>query len=60
MTPRRSVLVGLIFVVIAAVYWLLPYLDGFPVDPAGITMLLALGVAMSMMTFVLFAGLRRS
>jgi hypothetical protein len=46
--------------VIAAVYWLLPYLDGFPVDPAGITMLLALGVAMSMMTFVLFAGLRRS
>ena len=51
---------GLIFVVIAVVYWALPYYAGFPEDWAGITMLLALGVAMSIMTFVLFAGLRRS
>ena len=60
MTPRRASLVGIIFVVIAVVYWALPYYAGFPEDWAGITMLLALGVAMSIMTFVLFAGLRRS
>jgi hypothetical protein len=59
MTPRRSLLVGLIFVVIAAIYWGIQVYAGWPVDYAGITMLLALGVAMSIMTFVLFAGLRQ-
>jgi apolipoprotein N-acyltransferase len=59
MSPRRAALVGVIFVVIAFFYWLTPRIAGFPEDYAGITMLLALGVAMSIMTFVLFAGLRR-
>ena len=60
MTPRRSILVGLIFVVIAAIYGGVQAYAGWPVDWAGITMLLALGVAMSIMTFVLFAGLRQA
>jgi ABC-type multidrug transport system permease subunit len=60
MTPRRSLLVGMIFVVIAAFYGGVQAYAGWPVDWAGITMLLALGLAMSIMTFVLFAGLRQS
>ena len=59
MTPRRGLLVGLIFVVIAIVYWGVQRYAGWPEDWAGVTMLLALGVAMSIMTFVLLAGLRR-
>ena len=59
MTPRRGLLVGIVFVVIAIVYWWAPHYAGFQEDWAGITMLLALGVAMSIMTFVLLAGLRR-
>jgi hypothetical protein len=60
MTPRRAALVGIVFVVIAVIYWAVQYLAGWPEDWAGITMLLALGVAMSIMSWVLFAGLRRS
>jgi hypothetical protein len=58
-TPRRAALVGIVFVVIAGFYSLWQYLAGWTEDWAGITMLLALGVAMSIMGFVLFAGLRR-
>ena len=60
MTPRRAASVGIIFVVIAFIYWGVQYFAGWPEDWAGITMLLALGVAMSLMSYVLFAGLRRS
>lgn len=59
MTPRRAALVGIIFVVIAVIYWGVQRAAGWPEDYAGITMLLALGAAMSIMGFVLFAGLRR-
>jgi hypothetical protein len=59
MTPRRAALVGVVFVVIAVFYWAVQRVAGWPEDYAGITMLLALGVAMSIMSFVLFAGLRR-
>jgi hypothetical protein len=59
MTPRRALIVGLLFVAIAFLYWLMPYVAGFPEDWAGVTMLLALGVAMSIMSFVLIAGMRR-
>ena len=60
MNPRRAALVGLIFVAIAIFYWWRPArIAGWPEDWAGVTMLLALGVAMSIMSFVLFAGLRR-
>jgi hypothetical protein len=59
MTPRRGLFVGFIFVVIAIVYWGVQRYAGWPEDWSGITMLLSLGVAMSIMTFVLLAGLRR-
>ena len=60
MSRRQAVLVGLVFVVIAFVYWGVPYLTGGIVDFAGITMLLALGVAMTLMVWVLFTGAARS
>jgi hypothetical protein len=60
MTPRRAGLVGLIFVVIAGAYWLAPYALGGIIDYAGMTMLIALGAAMSIMAYVLFAGVQRS
>lgn len=54
--PRNSVFVGLVFVVIAIVYWAVPTIGGWQVDYAGVTMLLFLGIAMSLMAYVLIAG----
>ena len=54
--PRNSVFVGLVFVAIAIVYWAVPTIGGWHVDYAGVTMLLFLGVAMSLMAYVLIAG----
>ena len=59
MQPRRAVVIGVIFLVIAAIYWAAPYLSGAPVDYAGITMLIALSAAMSIMAYVLLAGSRQ-
>ena len=39
MTPKRAALIGLMFPVIAVVYWALPTMLGGTVDSAGITML---------------------
>jgi hypothetical protein len=61
MNPRRAAAVGLLFIGIAAFYWLFTtVVEPSHVDYAGITMLAALGAAMSIMAFVLFAGLKRS
>jgi preprotein translocase subunit SecY len=54
--PRNAALVGVIFVVIAVIYWAVPTIGGWHVDYAGTTMLLALGVAMALMFYVLVAG----
>jgi hypothetical protein len=54
--PRNAALVGIIFVVIAVVYWAVPYFGGWHLDYAGTTMLLALGIAMALMAYVLVAG----
>ena len=54
--PRNSIAVGLVFVVIAILYWAIPTIGGWHVDYAGVTMLLALGVAMGLMAYVLIAG----
>jgi uncharacterized membrane protein len=54
--PRNSIFVGLIFVIIAVIYWAIPTIGGWHVDYAGVTMLIALGVAMSLMAYVLIAG----
>ncbi len=60
MNRRSAILVGLVFVVIAIIYWGVPTLTGGIVDFAGVTMLLALGVAMSLMVWVLFVAAARS
>lgn len=61
MTPRRAALAGIVFLVIAVVYFVFPTLvDPALVDYAGLTMLIALGVAMSLMAYVLFTGLSRN
>jgi preprotein translocase subunit SecY len=54
--PRNAVFVGLIFVFIGVVYWLVPTIGGWHVDYAGTTMLILLGVAMALMAYVLIAG----
>ena len=54
--PRNAALVGIVFVVIAAIYWAVPYFGGWHLDYAGVTMLLVLGVGMSIMFYVLIAG----
>lgn len=60
MSPRKAAAVGLVFVVIAAFYFAFPtVIDPSHVDFAGLTMLIALGVAMSLMAYVLFAGIQR-
>lgn len=54
--PRNIVVIGIAFAVIAALYALLAVPLGYHVEWAGVTMLLALGVAMSLMFYVLIAG----
>ncbi len=54
--PRNAIFVGLLFVFIGVVFWAIPTFGGWHVDYAGVTMLLALGVAMSIMAYVLIAG----
>jgi hypothetical protein len=60
MHPKRAALVGLIFPLIAILYFVAPTVLGGTVDYAGITMLVALGAATSLMAYVLFAGLAKS
>jgi hypothetical protein len=60
MSPRRAALAGLVFVLIAALFVAFPSVAGGHVDLAGLTMLIALGAAMSIMAYVLFAGISRS
>ncbi|HUQ77317.1 MAG TPA: hypothetical protein VM427_00410 [Patescibacteria group bacterium] len=54
--PRNAALVGIIFVVIALVFWAVPYFGGWHIDYAGVTMLAVLGIAMAVMAYVLVAG----
>jgi hypothetical protein len=58
--PRNAALVGILFVIIAIVYLVVPLSDGLTVSAdelaAGTTMLLFLGVAMALMAYVLVAG----
>jgi hypothetical protein len=59
MRPRRAALVGLVFLSLAAAFWIAPTVLGGTLDFAGLTMLIALGAAMSIMAYVLFAGIQR-
>jgi hypothetical protein len=54
--PSYAVAVGVLFVVLAAVYYLVPAITGGHLDWAGMVMLGALGIAMGLMAYVLIAG----
>jgi hypothetical protein len=54
--PRNAIFVGLVFVVIAVIYWAVPYFGGWHLDYAGVTMLAVLGIAGALMAYVLIAG----
>ena len=54
--PRNAAIVGIIFVVIAVIFWAVPYFGGWHIDYAGVTMLAVLGIAMAVMAYVLVAG----
>ena len=56
MNPRISVLIGVTFVIVGAVYYGAPVAFGCHVDFAGLTMLLFLSVAMTLLFYVLLAG----
>jgi hypothetical protein len=54
--PRNSIVVGILFVGIGTIFFLAPSLFGGYLDFAGLTLLMALGVAMAVMSYVLIAG----
>ena len=54
--PRNAIFVGLMFAFIGVIFWAVPTFGGWHVDYAGVTMLILLGVAMSIMAYVLIAG----
>ena len=56
MKPRLAFIIGVTFIVVAIAYYAGAQYLGGHVDFAGITMLIALSAAMSMMFYVLMAG----
>jgi hypothetical protein len=58
--PRNAALIGILFVLIAIVYFVVPIVDGLSISvyelASGVTMLIFLGVAMALMAYVLVAG----
>jgi hypothetical protein len=55
--PRNAIIFGIVFVVAAFVYWVVPYVDAPNfTDYAGTVMLGVLGIAIGLMAYVLIAG----
>ena len=54
--PRNAIVVGLLFALTGAVYWAVQAIAGWEIDYAGVTMLILLGVATSILAYVLIAG----
>jgi hypothetical protein len=54
--PRNAIFVGALFSAAGVVYWGVQTIAGWHVDYAGTTMLILLGVAMSILAYVLIAG----
>ena len=57
--PRNAAMVGIIFIIIGVIYWVVPAAAGLAVSfdiAAGTTLLIFLGVAMAIMAYVLVAG----
>lgn len=53
---RNAIVIGASFALIGVVFFAVPAIGGWHVDYAGVTMLLCLGIAMSIMAYVLTAG----
>jgi hypothetical protein len=58
--PRLALLIGLTFLIDAAIYYGAPRVFGGHIDFAGLTMLIFLSAAMSIMFYVLLASTPRS
>jgi len=60
--PRNAALLGIIFIVIAIIYFVVPSALGLDIAmldiAAGTTMLVGLGIAMAIMAYVLAVGTR--
>ena len=54
--PRTAVALGVLFIVVSIVYAAGAPVFAYPVEWAGVTMLFALGIAMTLMAYVLLAG----
>jgi hypothetical protein len=54
--PRNVAIIGIAFIAIGALYALGAVPLGYHIEWAGVTMLGALGIAMSLMAYVLIAG----
>jgi hypothetical protein len=54
--PRNAAIVGIVFIAVGIVFWAWPTLTNGYFEPAGLTLLVLLGVAMSVMAYVLVAG----
>jgi hypothetical protein len=54
--PRNAIFVGLVFVIVATVYFVLANVGNYHVDYAGTTMLAVLGIGTALMAYVLIAG----
>jgi hypothetical protein len=54
--PRNAIFVGLVFVIVGLIYFGVQAAVGWTVDYAGVTLLILLGVAIAIMSYVLIAG----
>ena len=55
-TGRNILVIAITFIALAAIYALAAPVLGYHIEWAGVTMLGALGIAMTIMFYVLFAG----
>jgi uncharacterized membrane protein len=54
--PVYAIAIGVLFIVLATVYYAVPAITGGHIDWSGMVMLGALGIAMGLMVYVLMAG----
>jgi hypothetical protein len=54
--PRNAIFAGLVVVLVGAIYFGVQAAAGWAVDYAGVTLLILLGVAIAIMSYVLIAG----
>jgi hypothetical protein len=54
--PVYAIAIGVLFLVLGVLYYVIPAITGGHVDWSGMVMLAALGIAMGLMAYVLTAG----